>query len=375
MYSLNKSTVFFLGAGFSKEAGAPLQGTILEKVLNYNGPNYGNPVEEYLTNVRTFLEDAFNLHTNQAIRNSFCLEDFYTPIDKCINDNLSFRGYSVDHIRKVRNQLSTLVSMVIDNEIENSGEDDGYLDTFASYIVHNSRRSREYKPAVISTNWDILLDRRIYRRINGSDAVDLGTHVTGFGERQDDQMVPAMVALARGNHTVKLFNIHGSLNWLKCPSCSRLFVKPNLKIGIMDHSLNLTCRFCRDKYRLPANISDGFKLEPQIIYPTFLKELNNQHFISIWEATARAISKAKQIVFIGYSFQQADFEIRQLLARYLPDDCKVICVSHSERPDVGSPEYSNSTVSRYEAFFGGREFEYYAGGARNFVTNHLGELE
>lgn len=374
MHALKKNTIFFLGAGFSKEAGAPLQSELLEKVLTYTGNDYGNTVKKYKRNINNFLSDAFNIKAENPNRKRFSLEDFYTPIDKCISENVSFRGYSVNSIKQIRNQLSTLVSIVIDAELVNSTEDTDYLDSFTEYIIENSKGSKENKPTIISTNWDILLDRRVYQSINNTDAVDLGTHVFGFGEKKSDQLLPPMTAKTRGGSTVKLFKIHGSLNWLKCPSCNRLFVKPDLKIAILEHGLDHNCRFCIEKFSLPKGEVDGLKLVPQIIYPTFLKELNNIHFSNIWHTTAREISNAKQIVFIGYSFQQADFEIRQLLARFLPDDCKVICVSNSPRLTPEDADYSRSTVSRYESFFGGREFQYFEGGASHFIMNNIRDL-
>jgi NAD-dependent SIR2 family protein deacetylase len=183
-----------------------------------------------------------------------------------------------------------------------------------------------------------------------------------------------MTALTRGKNTVKLYKIHGSLNWLKCPSCDRLFVNTQLKAGILENELAINCRFCESQFTMPNNIEGGFSLQPQIIYPTFLKELSTSHFSNIWNNVSRDLSETKRVVFIGYSFQQADFEIRQLLARRLPDNCEIINVGNSPELNEGDADYFNSAQSRYKNFFGERPYQYYGCGAREFINNHLQEL-
>ncbi len=374
MKAVKNDTIFFLGAGFSKAAGAPLQGEIVNKVLVYNGYNYNNPIENFRDRINSFLHDAF--HLNDLQKRFFNLEDFFTPIDKCISERVSFRGYSTAYLQQIRNEMSTLISIVIDNELSNFNGDTGFLDVFSNYILENSKRSAgKNKCSIITTNWDILLDRRIFERLSGlGSTIDYGTHVVGIGTGRNNQIIPAMTALSRGKFSVKLYKIHGSLNWLKCPACDRLFVDPRLKVGILENELAINCRFCEVQFTMPNNIDGGFSLQPQIIYPTFLKELSTSHFSNIWNNVSRDLSEAKRIVFIGYSFQQADFEIRQLLARRLPDNCEVINVGNSPELIEGDAGYKDSPQSRYKNFFGDRPYRYFGCGARDFINNHLQDL-
>lgn len=379
MESLRNDTVFFLGAGFSKAAGAPLQSELMGKVLDYRGYDYQNPIKEYQNRLNSFLRDAFFLNDSQ--RRNFNLEDFYTPIDKCINEGISFRGYRVDYIQKIRNELSTLIGIVIDSELNKYEGDKEFLDLFCQYIVENSKGSRNKKKcSIITTNWDILLDRRIFERLRNQDppivssTIDHGTHVVGYKGNREDQIAPALSVLSKGGISVKLYKIHGSLNWLKCPSCDRLYVNKNLKVGILEDGLNAYCRFCYKQYHLPDDIPGGFNLQPQIIYPTFLKELNTTHFSNIWNSVSRDLAETKRVVFIGYSFQQADFEIRQLLASKLPDNCEIINVGKDPELNEDDNGYGTSAQSRYKNFFGGRPYRYFGCGARDFIINHLQEL-
>jgi len=370
MRTLKKKTVFFLGAGFSKAAGAPAQNELLSQVLDYSGYGYGNPVAEYQNYLKLFFHDAFKLSDEQMCL--FSLEDFFTPIDKCISENTSFRGYSVDAIKSIRNYLSILVSIVINDQLQNSDRPKDYIDTFVNYILALKKNAPTVdKVSIITTNWDILLDRRFFESLNHSydnrGTIDFGTHVVSLSAGQAEQIMPAMIAIAKKLITVKLYKIHGSLNWLKCPSCNRLYVNPDTKIGIPAGSLGIECRFCDQSFILPSRNLLGIKLEPQLIYPTFVKDFSNVHFQRIWDNVSTELSEASRIVFIGYSFPQADYEIRQLLARKVPDNCEIVCVLYGDEPEREDRNYYLTEQARYENFFGGRVKIFNYQGAREYI--------
>ena len=200
--------------------------------------------------------------------------------------------------------------------------------------------------AIITTNWDILLDRRFYLKSNQPAFnlfLDYGTLISYLNNN-----IHPFNPLKR-KYDLQFYKIHGSLNWLKCPSCNRLYIKLDEKIGIKEPNLNYRCKFCEDVFKLPSDDCYGISLEPQIIYPTFLKDLSNIHFNQIWDNASVALSEASNIVFIGYSFQQADYEIRQLLSRKVPDNCKITVVLNNNGTN------NKETFSRYHNFFGRRE--------------------
>lgn len=204
--------------------------------------------------------------------------------------------------------------------------------------------------------------------------IDHGTHVVGYGRGPQNQIPPALTVLSRGGMTVKLYKIHGSLNWLNCPSCDRMFVDKVLKSGILENGIEAHCRFCKSQFNIPNDLERGYNLQPQIIYPTFLKDLNTSHFSNIWNSVARDLAETKRIVFMGYSFQQADFEIRQVLASNLPDDCEIINVGNSKELNEVNKGYQTSAQSRYKNFFGQRQYRYFGCGAKKFVEKHLNDL-
>ena len=46
-------------------------------------------------------------------------------------------------------------------------------------------------------------------------------------------------------YNVKLLKLHGSMNWLQCPNCQRLFVQFGSKQDILNRSGSEPCRHCR----------------------------------------------------------------------------------------------------------------------------------
>jgi hypothetical protein len=214
------------------------------------------------------------------------------------------------------------------------------------------------------------VDRQIYLKYGigrNTRSINYGTHVSTLNEATGNDR-----SIEGG--PIKLLKIHGSLNWLRCPSCNQLYVNLETKIGITEYGLANACKNCQRVFRTPDLETSGLKLEPQIIYPTFLKDLSSVHFQRIWEYAADEISETQKLVFIGYSFPQADFEIRQLLARKVPDNCKIYCVLGGTEPREDQRDYLSSAKARYKAFFGKRELEFFYCGAREFITNHLRNL-
>lgn len=353
MRAIGTNTIFFIGAGFSYSAGAPLQSELLQNIMTYTENQWGyryNDIWQKRDNVRQFLIDAFSLDTNQL--HAFTLEDFYTPIDRCISDNSSFRGYSTNLLRAIRNDLSVLIGVAIDQGFRNRyhfGIQLTYLQNFSDWIVERNSES-----IVISTNWDILLETHINTELH---TIDYGTSYYNLSTRE---RIRRRLEAWDGRN-VKILKLHGSLNWLKCPSCQRLYVSVDEKAIDRGMIYPITCAKCQVQYHLPNTRDYGITLEPQIILPTFLKDLSNNHFKTIWSSAFEELTKAKELIFIGYSLPNADFEIRQLLARAVPDNCIITIIERIDAPD--------DITLRYKNFFGRREVNLYPIGVEEFCTN------
>jgi len=368
----SSKTLFFLGAGFSKDAGAPLQSEILNKIITFDADKlindhprrYSQPGKlKELESINTFINDNFLVDINNAD-----LEDIYTPIDRCIIDGVSFKGKSPEELVDIRNKLNSLIALIMDEQLTYRVSDE-YVKKFAEYIVNvNRSRTNGDKAVLITSNWDILIDNRISGFINGSgDVVDYCCHYTHYNDSKS--FPPPLIAKERGNHTHKIIKLHGSLNWLWCSNCGRIQVKFWEKIALDGYFNNPECRFC-----------GAHSFVPQILMPTFLKDTSNTQLKNVWNQAGIELLEAKKIVFIGYSFPLADFEIRQLLARFVDHDVEIeVVLRENSNPDFysGVDDKIRDKIiwdlasSRYKRFFNKNKTEFYYDGVQKYINDKL----
>ena len=336
-----KKTIYILGAGFSADAGVPTQGALLGKVLE-GQDNHG---------LIAFIERVFGLGPEDAL--NLALEDVYTGIHKAVSRNQAIKGYDTESLKQLEKGLTRKISEAINISIRPDLDKTGYLAQFIRYLQESARTN---SCAVISLNWDILLDRRLGK--TGPDQprtyIDYGTHCTGIGN-DDDRIKPALLAKRDKQPVVPLLKLHGSLNWLVCPQCERLYVNWTRKISLEDHS----CTACQPHTTL---------LQPSIILPTFQKTLDTFHYRHIWNQAAIELSEATKLVFLGYSFPLADFDFRALITKHLPTDTEVEVV-------LRAGDKTNDTGERYNNYFGPNRCAVRDDGVQSYIKSLTHQIQ
>ena len=118
--------------------------------------------------------------------------------------------------------------------------------------------------------------------------LDYGVDFTNFNYKESTWKRP------KGD-TVKLYKIHGSLNWLYCPICSSLTLTPyeGGVMRILNNQKDATCLNCRE-YTVPI-----------IVPPTYFKNMSNVYLSLVWNKAEHAFREADLIIFCGYSFPAA----------------------------------------------------------------------
>lgn len=361
---IKSKTVFILGAGFSVEANAPSQEKLVSKIFEVHSLNSHVFKENKISEFKRFLSETLGIpeHLHETIP----LEDIFTPLDSCIANNVSFKNLNTSDLVQKRQLVFELIGLTLQHLLENSNKE--YIDSFAAYIVNSSKgrinKYREFDPiSIISTNWDILLDNSIYNKIRNQNelgVVDYCCYVSSY-EKNDETVKPGLEILGKGGFNTKILKLHGSLNWLQCPKCQRIYVKFNDKIAMNPFS-NIkkpTCRHCNKNF---GNY-DAHNLVANLIMPTFIKDLSNPQYKIIWQNAGIELSEAKKIVFIGYSLPQADFEMRQLLSRMVDIETEIEVVNFE---DINNPKVYKDLISNYKQFFG-REISDYKFGTSKYV--------
>ena len=363
-------TVYILGAGFSVEAGAPTQANLMSEAFRLYTENSNKYDEQRFRVFADFLSTQLNI--SEADFPQIELEDIFTPLDRCLAESSQFRGISLDRIMEVRESVFYVVGRTIQILLNETLCSKQYIDTFAKYLTDESsiRARRNYKQedpvSVISTNWDILLDNAIYRRIkeDAHDAVvDYCCYISSRDE-DDESIKPGLEKLGQGGFNVKLLKLHGSLNWLQCPRCMRLYARFERKDGIRNFEEKTSCRHCDSNF--PEEMSNHL-LASNLIMPTYIKDLSNPQYKIVWQNAGIEISEATKLIFIGYSLPSADFEMRQLLSRMTRRDAEIVVVDYC-KDDQG---HRKQIQNHWEKFFGKRKVTCVFDGAKSYIESEI----
>ncbi len=374
---MTNKIVYVLGAGFSMNSGAPSQSGIIKEIFNLKKTKIKSSHKKIYIWIDKF--DAFLKNTLQITAEEsehYSLEDIYTPLDRCIAENISFRQHTPKELTELRDIFNRLIVLAVRSAIEKSEKNQDSIKCFANHIISLSKErlknEKEDKVSVITTNWDIMLDNAVHtlmskevkpKGLKFSGVVDYCCYISSL-DKYDDSIKPGLYAIGKGRYNTKILKLHGSLNWMQCPRCQRLYVKFYEKWNggyIFDKKY---CRHCDSNFGIKGEKSN--LLATNLIMPTFLKNLNNVQNKLIWQNAGIELSEASKVVFLGYSLPQADFEFKQLLSRMIRKDAKIEAVLVSnDNPN----SYDKKDNAKYQT--AGYRFENFFSG-RNIVTNYEG---
>jgi NAD-dependent SIR2 family protein deacetylase len=298
---MNQNTIIFLGAGASKTEGAPLQNELFNDYFKI--ANNKKIQEERDRELITFFYSMFNIDIDLGNTDSIVFPTFEEALgltDLAILRKESFKDFEIENrasnsgrLRFISQYLVFLMADVLEKKLKDSNK-------YHTKLVNNLLDARVLKEtAFISTNYDILIDNAITELIDLNIELDYGIDFINF-DRLNDWKRPDL------NKSVNLFKIHGSLNWLYCPTCNNIEITPKEKgvvTRLISHFEDATCNQCDSVYL------------PIIVPPTYYKDLNNVFLSTIWNKAENVLRKVDHVIICGYSFPDADFHIKYLLKR------------------------------------------------------------
>lgn len=97
---------------------------------------------------------------------------------------------------------------------------------------------------------------------------------------------------------------------------------------------------------------DGNRFETFIVPPSHIKDLSHPAINKLLDETGIEIRKAKKIVFVGYSFPEADVHIKALFKKNMKKDIEIHVVDPFLNDDIQANYrcLSNSVVFHEKAF-------------------------
>lgn len=334
-------TAIFFGAGASRAEGAPLQGELFKeyfKFIRESMPDYYTTAMR--DDLRTFFLQMFSIDVDFADLENIKFPTFEETIgilDLAISRNEFLKDYDLEtiavnsnRIRQVRVYLILLMAQILNEKLRNTG-------ALHFKLIQKLKELNKLRETIfITTNYDILVDNALTRLMFDNDqlTLDYGIDFTNFNQPNSWKR-PRKDAF-------KLYKLHGSLNWLYCPTCNNVTLTPMEKgiVKLITDIGHAYCSYCETLF------------SPIIIPPTYFKDMHNVFVQQIWNKAEQGLREARHIIFCGYSFPDADIHIKYLLKRIQTNrnsDLRFTIINN--HPDKKEDDKKEEKI-RFERFLG-----------------------
>lgn len=353
-------TVYILGAGFSYDAGVPLQSQILESIRDLNPLSAPTILSDMFAECQGrsigFISKIFEKVPNPR------LEDVFTLIDQSIQHRSYCVGYSWLDLEVVRRSLlNAIVLLFHTRQMQVSQPAQNFYHAVAAYLVEEriNAGQKNHPFSIVSLNWDCVLENAIYWCLDrcGGNAVDVDYCCYTTPLEGTLRHTPSIHQKAIGLYNIKFIKLHGSVNCVLCPNCNRLYAGLGAPRELLaEYIAGKVCPRCGEiASRAEGGQQQGPVLDPLVISPTFVKEFDNAHIEMIWHNAYVDLCEANRIVFIGYSLPEADYHLRTVLKRAIRRDAHIVVVlTQKDSPPKNCEAHIQQkyAASRYRAFFG-----------------------
>lgn len=287
---MNIKDIIILGAGASASDGAPLQNKLFKEFFDYYSQNNVWNSEEQV--IIDFFEEFWGIDINNYQNRNVLFptfEECLGVLDLACSRGESLKGYNEKKINDVRNALIFLIGKILDEKLRRE------MIHHKDLVTRLKDEGKLKQTTFISLNYDIIIDNALIE-VYPDYHLDYGIDFVNF-ERGNNWKKP------KKNKSVLLLKLHGSLNWLYCPTCSHMELTPKEKGAVNAFYNAEKCRSCETP------------MKPVIIPPTFYKEMSNPSIQEIFLKADKVLRDAERIFICGYSFPNADIHIKYLLKR------------------------------------------------------------
>lgn len=304
-------TVFILGAGASKHAGAPLMNEFLEKAWSLLATgNLGVAEKTDFELVRKGINELQLAHS----KGDLDVSNLEAVFDAFEMANLVGRlgDLGEEDVKRLPEAMRQVILETLQKEItfpvSNKDGDTlpGPTDAYQEFVREVARRHRDTAsyPAVITFNYDLCLELALYYRGCG------WTYCLSESEP---------------NNGVKVLKLHGSLNWAFCRSCNTVAVSREMgdilraashdaMLAKNDGRSEMQMRVVTGTPQAPRCDCEQPNREVMLVPPTINKGRYHTVVSKVWAAAAAELSSAEQIFVCGYSLPETDLFFRYLYA-------------------------------------------------------------
>ncbi len=328
------STVFVLGAGASKQGGAPLMAEFLDVAQNLWRTDEVKEAEHSYSKVFEAIGALQAVHSKSQLDIDNVESVFATfEMAKTLS---TFPGIEVPQIQNLIDSMKSVIVSTIEKTLV-FPVSNGTVFPPSPYnefvdLAHKLRTEANPKHTVsiITFNYDLACDYAFYFNNIGIDyALD---------ESGKQNAIP-------------LLKLHGSFNWAFCSEIGKV-VPWNLSEYFKTHKWNLWPETKRLMLSIGSELAN-FKFnekdvdrEPAIVPPTWNKTDYHQTISNVWARAARELREAENIFVIGYSLPESDAFFRYLYA------LGTVGPTPLKRFRVYNPDVSGVVEKRFEDMLG-----------------------
>jgi len=318
-----RDVVFVFGAGASYADGAPLQAEILPIILSDELADIKN--SDTGKAVRKFIQDNFAWDNKARVYPS--LESVFGFLDYFINqDEHLSAAYPNRKIHALKEGLIKLLHFVISEKASRRAR--VYRSFWETLFEHYRNVS------ILTLNYDTLLEEAFGVVCQEKYYIDYDVHFMNDDLRQARTRVNPREHLSEGTGgargKIKIMKAHGSLDWKYCHCCNQVLLIPG------DTKIDLSCGVATHDYGHAAVGSggnccpvDGSELVTLIIPPSHVKRISHPVISQILKESLREVRSCKKIVFVGYSFPDADVHFKALFKKGLLNGQEIYVVNRT----------------------------------------------
>ena len=307
-------TVLFLGAGASAAFGYPVTSAVLPRIRAglADGsllPLESNPRRERakMRRLREHLERLLPAFFEDGVELP-PITDVLSLIDLLIDTGeVAVPMFSTAEMQDMR----TLLEEALIESIEAGGDGgagDATRSRLADWLLAGADSGEPL--AVISTNYDTVVESPVFARIDVDPELEIGAAVDmGFSwrEHRGGRYLEALNDRPPAPR-LRLFKLHGSVSWLRCPLCG--FVYVNTVGSVVQQA------FREDKidYNNTCVCGHG-PVRAVIVAPSMVRTIRDPDLLTIWRSALEALRVADEWIIAGYSLPPEDIAIRSILIR------------------------------------------------------------
>lgn len=303
-----RKNVFVLGAGFSRDAGAPLMNDFFQRARDLRDDPKSSLTEADRNTFGRVVDHRFGL--NRALAKIFVDLDNIEQLFGFLEMELQLSGKAEVRLRE---DIRYLIARTLEASLEkklgqtNFGLSTGKADEqkvnyafqgnqyafFVGLVAAlwnpNKRNGDDSVDSVITFNYDLVLEREMsVLRVRPN--YHCGSSAYFYGD-----------AFAGSTRRANLLKLHGSVNWVTCAKCNRLwFLGPEAtQVAALG---NYACPNCGQ-----------FSLSMLIVPPTWNKGIEEGFIRSVWSKALEELMGAGRLFIVGYSFPETDQFFKYML--------------------------------------------------------------